>query len=359
MAIHCCFSLINRPPKQPERPEAPKSCRFSAANHSVMNESEDTIDKIKFEPNHQDADESSFSSIHRHNRFDYNSQQLHSSEQEPYFSYSTSSSLSLINGRNLNELRHFGGSNGRSSSSSSSAAATASKNNNKLLIIDCVNQESSKISGNFNYQTDSTIHHHFASPTSTTTSTTYQFELWRESDEQNLLLVTKKTSERPRFIINYSLFDEWLDQEFVYSIYILAYNNQGKSDHLLKITFGQPEQLLQQHEQKRQLFKLVPYSLLFNDQLNSTHNQSKLFRSSNFTRPFTLLSAGSLYKGNRRQKFFFTQRNHPLRSGFSHHYRASLKRCKEGYYLATQALDLQKMIRQRTCSVCALSSRQA
>ena len=265
-----------------------------------MNEAEETTDKIKFESNHQDADESSFSSIHQHNRFGFNSQQLHSVEQEPYAFYSTSSSLSLINGRNLNELRHFGPANGRPSSTA--------KNNNKLLIIDCVNQESSKISGNFNYPTDSTIHHHSGSLHPAATGTTYQFELWRESDEQNLLLVTKKTAERPRFAINYSLFDEWSDQEFVYSIYILAYNNQGKSDHLLKITFGQPEQLLQQQEQsKRQLFKLVPYSLLFNDQLNGTHNQSKLFKSSDFTRPFTLLSTGSLYKGKRflLRRFFY------------------------------------------------------
>ena len=250
--------------------------------------SEETLDKIKFEPNPQDADESLFSSIHHHNRFGSLHSAEHSTEQDPYSA--TSSSLSLINSRNLNEHQHFARPNGHPSGSKN--------NNNKLLIIDCVHQESRQISGNFNYPTDSTIHHHFGPPPP---ATTYQFELWGESDEQNLLLITKKSSERPRFVINYSLFDEWLDQEFVYSIYILAYNQQGKSDHLLKITFGQPEQLLHQEpSKKQQLFKLVPYSLIFNDPLNSTHNQSKLFRSSNFTRPFTMLSAGSLYKGKRK-----------------------------------------------------------
>lgn len=219
--------------------------------------------KVRLESNHQlDSDESLFSSIHHHKL-----RPFHSTEQ-----YST---LSSIN--NLNE--HF----------TINGQLPHSKNN-KLLIVDCTSDDTNKIN-NLEYRpTDSTINH-LNSPQ----SSTYQLELWRETDEQSVLLVTKKTTQNPRFIINYSLFDEWLDQEFVYSIYILAYNNQGKSDHLLKITFSQPEQLLQEQQNKKHhFFELIPFSVVFNDQ-NSTHNQSKLFKSSNFTRPFTLLSA--LYKG--------------------------------------------------------------
>ena len=252
----------------------------------MMNEEDN--DKIKYETNHQllDVDETLFSSIHHHNRLNH----LYSTEQHTY-----STSSSLINSNN--KLNDFTRNDFTSKLNGYLPSSTTSKSS-KFLVIDCTS-DSSKIT-NFNYQTDSTIHH------SNLPQTTFQFELWRENEEQNLLLVNKRAIQRPRFLISYSIFDEWLvDQEFVYSIYLQAYNNQGKSDHLLKITFNQPDQLLerQQEHLKKQLFKLIPYSVFSNDQ-NSTHNQSKLFKSSNFSRPFTLLSAGSLYKGERDFAFF-------------------------------------------------------
>lgn len=256
------------------------------ANYSLVNELEENGNRFE-KTNHQDDVKPSFSVVHHHNRFTSDSQ-LHSTEQ-----YSTSPSS--ING-NLDEHQF----------TSSKSDGYLPSPNNKLLIIDCGSSsdgESSTKTTSFNYQTDSTIYHPSMQPT------TFQFELWRiENDEQNLLLITKKTIHRPRFVINYSqLFDEWSDQEFVYSIYILAYNNQGKSDHLLTFTFSHPEQLLQEQSKLKHLFKLIPFSLVFNDQ-KTTRNQSKLFKSSNFTRPFTQLSAGSLYKGmcalsnNKQQK---------------------------------------------------------
>lgn len=242
----------------------PRTCTFSTANHSSPSqEDEEEQDRI----NHSTD---LFSSIHHHNKF--NQQLLLTTEQSTHSTYLTSGPL--INSPKAND--------------------------NRLLIIDCPTNDKNK-ANNFIYQftnTESTLYS-FNSP-----QITYLLELWRESDDQNVLLMTKKTINRPKFIINYSLFDKWLDQEFIYSIYISAFSNQGKSDHLLKITFSQPEQLFEEQIRKN-FFKLIPYSLLINDQ-NNLRNQTKLLRNyNNFTRPFTLLSTGSLYKGKCFVKIFF------------------------------------------------------